>query len=301
MKELYMIRTPYTFLGVQGDPVKTRLSIVGIPFDSTNSFRGGSRFAPIHIRVASQSLETYSFRAGVSLDMNPPYDEGDIAVVHGNAELTLRNIASVSEELFRAGRTPLFMGGDHTITYGVIEGALRAGIKPCLLVFDAHLDFRKEYLGYKWSHACVIRRVSEIISTSDITVVGVRAVDKDELREAKIQGLTYLPITEINKMTSRDVSSRISNKLASCEKIYISVDMDSIDPSYAPGVATPEPEGLTPTFILNLLHTLIDKRIIGFDIVEVDPTVDPSDITSFLAARIMIEVAIYASIAKKLI
>ncbi len=298
MKELYLIQTPYIFLGIQGNPRKTPFSIVGVPFDSTNSFRAGSRFAPLSIRVASQSLETYSFRSGVDLEINPPFDEGDVAVTHGSAEATLRNIAAVSEELARVGRVPAVIGGDHTITYGVIEGLVRAGIKPCLLVFDAHLDFRPEYQGYKWSHACVLRRVSELVGARNLHVVGVRAVSADEVKDAKALGLNYLSMLTILKSTLRSASSRIKKGLENCTHIYISVDMDALDPAYAPGVATPEPEGMTPTQLLNMLHSIIDERIVGFDVVEVDPQVDTSSITSFLAARVMLEIMSYVTASR---
>ncbi|MCD6324417.1 MAG: agmatinase [Desulfurococcales archaeon] len=293
MKELYLIQTPYIFMGIQGDPTQTPFSILGVPFASTNSFRGGSRFAPLAVRIASQSLEAYSFRAGVDLESNPPYDEGDVAVTHGSAETTLRNLAAVTEELVKARRVPAVIGGDHTITYGVIEGLVRAGIKPCLLIFDAHLDFRHEYLGYKWSHACVTRRISELIGAQNILVVGVRAVSSRELRDAKSLELNYIPMITILRSTLRSVSSRISKSLERCPYIYVSVDMDALDPAYAPGVATPEPEEMTPTQLLNLLHASTDERVVGFDVVEVDPQTDNSHITSFLAARIMMEIMSY--------
>ncbi len=279
-------------MGVQGNPDKSPFSLYGVPFDSTNSFRGGSRFAPLHIRVASQSLEAYSFRASFNLETNPPVDEGDIFVVHGSTELSLRNISLVSEESFRS-RKPVFIGGDHTITYGVIEGALRAGIRPCLLIFDAHLDFRNDYLGYKFSHACVTRRLSERVGADNIVVAGVRAADQSEIKGAKQLGLKYISMLDIMRGTSRDFVRRLRNTLEGCKQIYLSIDMDVVDPAYAPGVATPEPEGLTTSQLLNTLYNIMDERFIGMDVVEVDPTIDLSDITSFLAARIIMEAISY--------
>ncbi len=297
MKELYLVRSPYVFMGVNGDPDKTRFSIVGIPFDSTNSFRGGARFGPLHVRISSQSLEAYSLRAGVSIDDNPPVDEGDIFVVHGSAEATLRNISAVAEEFIRLGRTPIFIGGDHTVTFGVIEGILRAlGTKPCVLIFDAHLDYRREYLGYRWSHACVARRISEVIGTERMLSIGVRAFDKTELRDAKTTGYRYLTILDIKRSTIRDTISKIREHISDCDKIYLSIDIDVVDPGFAPGVATPEPEGLTPTELLDMLWRIIDGRFIGFDVVEIDPTSDRSNITSFLAAKIIMEIVAYMTV-----
>ncbi len=284
-----MISNPYVFLGVSGSRDRTKLSFVGIPFDSTSSFRGGSRFAPINIRQASQSLETYSFRSASSLEDNPPVDEGDVSVVHGSAEATLRNVSAVSEELLRFRKVG-FIGGDHIVTYGVVEGLVKAlGKTPCVLVFDAHLDFRTDYLGFRYSHACVTRRVNELVGGSNVMVIGFRAVDSKELREAREARLNMINAYELTKMTLREVSGKVGDFLSTCENTYISFDMDVLDPAYAPGVATPEPEGLQPTFTIDLLTRVADERLAGFDLVEVNPLVDVGNVTSFLAAKILVE------------
>ncbi|MEO3992813.1 MAG: agmatinase [Desulfurococcaceae archaeon TW002] len=291
MLELYVVNNPYVFLGVNGDRRRNPLSLVGIPFDSTNSFRGGSRFAPMHIRLASHSLETYSFRSGLSLEENPPVDEGDIAVVHGSAEATLRNVSVVAEELFKS-RKAGFIGGDHIITYGIVEGLIKTLRKtPCVLVLDAHLDFRPDYLGFKYSHACVTRRLSELIGARNMMVLGFRAVDVGELREAKEAGLKMINSYELHKMTLRETLNKVRDFLSTCSHTYISLDTDVIDPAYAPGVATPEPEGLQPTLVIDLITDVIDEKIAGFDLVEVNPLVDVGNTTSFLAAKILIEIS----------
>lgn len=290
MLELYLVSNPYVFLGVSGDRERNPLSLLGVPFDSTNSFRSGSRFAPIHIRLVSHSLETYSFRNGLALEENPPVDEGDIAVVHGNAEATLRNVSAVAEELFKT-RKVAFLGGDHIITYGIIKGFLNAvGKTPCVLVLDAHLDFRPEYLGFKYSHACATRRTSEVVGVKNMMVLGFRAVDVRELKEARETGLNMINSHELRRMTLREVTNRVEDFLSTCTHTYISLDMDVIDPAYAPGVSTPEPEGLQPTLVIDLLTNVIDEKTYGLDLVEVNPMVDVGDITSFLAAKILIEI-----------
>ncbi|MEM1797285.1 MAG: agmatinase [Zestosphaera sp.] len=290
MLELYIVNNPYVFLGVSGDRKRNPLSFVGVPFDSTNSFRSGSRFAPIHIRLASHSLETYSFRNGLALEENPPVDEGDVAVVHGNAEATLRNVSAVAEELFKNRKTA-FVGGDHIITYGIIKGFLNAiGKPPCVLVLDAHLDFRPDYLGFRYSHACATRRTSEVVGVKNLMVLGFRAVDSRELREAREAGLNMINSYELNRMTLREVVSKVRDFLTTCSHTYVSLDMDVIDPAYAPGVSTPEPEGLQPTLVMDLLTNIIDEKTSGLDLVEVNPLVDLGDVTSFLAAKILIEV-----------
>lgn len=290
MLELYLINSPYVFLGINGDRRRNPLSFVGVPFDSTNSFRSGSRFAPIHVRLASHSLETYSFRSGLALEENPPADEGDVAVVHGNAEATLKNISVVAEELFKTRRVA-FVGGDHIITYGIIKGLLNAvGKPPCVLILDAHLDFRLDYLGFKHSHACATRRTSEVVGVKNIMVLGFRAVDTRELKEAREAGLNMINSYELHRITLREATSKVRDFLSTCSHTYVSLDMDVIDPAYAPGVSTPEPEGLQPSLVIDLLTNVIDEKTSGLDLVEVNPLVDVGDITSFLAAKILIEV-----------
>jgi len=301
LSELYLIRSPYTFLGIDGDPSRSPVSIVGVPFDSTNSFRGGSRFAPSRIRLVSQSLETYSFRCGTDLELQPPYDEGDVAVSHGDAGITLKNVAVVSSDLLGKRRIPIFMGGDHIITYGVINGVTQSlGRAPCVVVFDAHLDLRPEYLGYRWSHACTTRRLTEIIGSNNVLVVGARAASKKEIEDARKLGIKYITSLDLMRKSVREVTNKVKDLTNHCTEIYFSIDMDVIDPAYAPGVATPEPEGITPTQLLDILWRLTDERTIGADIVEVNPLVDTSDTTSFLAAKILIELISFIQ-AKKTI
>ncbi len=290
LSELYLVRRPYAFLGINGDPTRSPVSVVGIPFDSTSSFRSGSRFAPSRIRLVSQSLETYSFRCGVDLELQPPYDEGDIAVSHGDAVTTLKNVAVVTSDLLGKGRIPIFIGGDHIITYGVIDGATQhLGHAPCIIVFDAHLDLRPEYLGYRWSHACTTRRLVEIVGGNNVLVIGARAASKNEIEDARKLGIRYLTSFDLMHKSIREVANKVKDITSHCTEVYFSIDLDVIDPAYAPGVATPEPEGITPTQLLDILWRLTDERTIGADIVEVNPLVDTSDITSFLAAKVFIE------------
>ncbi len=284
------MESPYTFLGMRGERGRTKLSVVGVPFDSTNSFRGGSRFAPVKVRLASQSLETYSFRAHSDLELNPPVDEGDVAVVHGDAEATLKAVAEVAHYLTSEGRIPFFIGGDHTVTYGIVEGVVRAlGKPPCILILDAHLDLRNEYLGFRLSHACTARRVSEVVGPDRVFLIGVRAACRDEVLDARRLGINYITSHDLLRKTLRESVNKVRAWLEGCDAVYVSIDADVIDPAYAPGVATPEPEGLTPTYVLDLLWKVVDGRFVGADLVEINPMADYSDVTSFLGAKILIE------------
>ncbi len=300
LSELYLVRRPYAFLGINGDSSQSSVSIVGVPFDSTNSFRSGSRFAPSRIRLVSQSLETYSFRCGVDLELQPPHDEGDVAVSHGDTVATLKNVAVVTSDMLGRGRIPVFIGGDHIITCGVIDGATQhLGHAPCVVVFDAHLDLRPEYLGYRWSHACTTRRLTEVVGSNNIVIIGVRAASKSEVEDARKLGVKYVTSFDIMRKSIREITNKVKDLTSHCPKIYFSIDMDVIDPAYAPGVATPEPEGITPTQLLDVLWRLTDERTLGADVVEVNPLVDTSDITSFLAAKTLIELISFIQARKQ--
>ncbi len=186
-----------------------------------------------------------------------------------------------------SGKITISIGGEHTITAGIIKGTKREGL--CLVSFDAHLDLRDEYMGYRYDHACVMRRISEY--GVKIIEVGTRAVSKEEIEYAKQKGILFFTPQQIRLLGVKETARRIITSTQECKSLYISVDMDGIDPAYAPGVATPEPDGLDPTNLLDIINLIADKRVIGFDIVEVSPSYDTSGITSVLASRIILETA----------
>lgn len=292
MKELYLNKTPYVFNGVSGDPGKTPFTVIGFPFDSTSSFRAGSRFGPYYIRLASQNLELYSFRAGVDVEDFLLVDEGDVFAPHGDVEAALNALSSTVEDLIREGRVPITLGGEHLQTLGIIKGIQGVGEgKVCMIMFDAHADFRDEYLGVRLSHACVGKRIAEVIGGSSLFIVGLRAISTEELKELRKYGVNFMTSSEVNRLGAREVARRVDTRFNSCNRIYVSIDMDVFDPAYAPGVGNPEPEGLTPTDVLDALNYLIDERIVGLDVAEVSPPHDPSMVTSMLAAKVVNEFA----------
>ena len=298
LRELYLNKSPYLFLGISGDPSRVSYSIVGVPFDSTSSFRSGSRFAPVHIRLVSQSLETYSMRADVDVEDFPPHDEGDIIVSPGDISWTFRAIEEVSGDLFSSGRKPAFIGGDHIISVPIITGVVKTlGRDVCLILFDAHLDLRDSFLGNKFSHACVAKRLCEVIDPKSIVIVGVRAFSKSEISNARRLKLKYYTTLDVRRLGVRGTAKVIEDFSSAFSKIYISVDTDVFDPAYAPGVQTPEPDGLTPSEVFDILYKIVNSRVIGFDVVEVCPPHDVNDITSALAAKTILELLSYMHIS----
>ncbi|MEM0016232.1 MAG: agmatinase [Saccharolobus sp.] len=267
-------------------------TIIGIPMDITSSYRPGSRFAPNSIRNSAQYIEFFSIRTGVDMGDIGFNDVGDIVLHPSNVEENLSRISSVISYFHENQKIPISIGGEHTITAGIIKGLKREDL--CVISFDAHLDLRDEYMGYRYSHACVMRRISDY--NVKIIEVGNRAISKEELEYAKHKGILFFTPQQIRLLGVKEVSRRIITSTQECKSIYISIDMDSIDPAYAPGVATPEPEGIDPTTLLDIINLIVDKRVIGFDIVEISPSYDSSGITSVLGAKIVLEIA--ASIYK---
>jgi agmatinase len=303
MKELYIVRSPYTFNGMDVRVEKPLFTVVGIPLDSTSSFRSGCRFAPLYVRLASQTIELFSLRSLINIEEIPIADAGDVVIPHGDVTRSLSIIEGVVSELISDGLRAVFIGGEHTISLGVVKGLIKAltTSNVCYLCFDSHSDFRYEYLGSKYSHACVTRRIYEILGNRRITLVGIRAVSHEEYRDLKNSNIRYFTSNQVKTLGVREISRNISKALEDCSKIHLSIDLDVLDPAYAPGVTTPEPEGITPTELLDILQLIIDDRFTSLDVVELTPSYDQSMITSIVAAKIINEVLgmIYSKISMK--
>ncbi len=269
------------------------LIITGIPLDNTASYRPGTRLAPSSIRDAGCNIELNSIYTGKDMDEIGFNDLGDIAVVIGDNDLSVNRIKRVVNGVYNEypNRLPIFIGGEHTITYGVLSGLPTRDIG--YIVFDAHLDLRSEYMGYSLSHASTQYLIYNKLGIKPI-IVGARAWCNEEYYYALREDLPiYTPKTLYNH--KKNFYKEIIDKLSSYSYIYISIDMDVLDPSYAPGVSNPEPLGLTPLTLLDILADIIreigERRIIGFDIVEVNPVFDYGSITSILAAKLIVEIS----------
>jgi len=286
---LYLNETPYVFGGVKKG--ESPIRIIGIPLDISSSYRPGSRFAPLRIRESSINLEFYSIRTGVDFNEILFDDIGDLSMHPSSMEENLSRIEETYKQITSGNKLIVSLGGEHTITYGIIKAIKNE--QPCVISFDAHLDLRNEYLGDKYSHACVMRRITEVLGEGKIIEVGTRAVTKEELNYAKENRILYITSRELRWLGIKETARKITKRLEECKKFYISYDMDAFDPAFAPGVATPEPEGSEPWQVLDIMEQIIDKRLIGLDIVEVSPPYDSSMITSMLASRLIIEASAY--------
>lgn len=286
MSYLELFASPtVVFSGLQKDFREADYVVLGVPFDLTSTYRSGSRFAPTAIREASLNIETYSFRSGTHLEDLKIRDAGDF---HASSDMgeTLRRLELVSRELFKAGKTPVFIGGEHTLTLGATKGFDE---EIAIVVFDAHLDLRNEYMDQRVCHATFMRRVCEGTKVRKVIGVGTRAVCREELDHAKKTGIRFFTSQQARSRGTEVISRDIRSHLDGCESIYLSVDMDVLDPAFAPGVQNPEPDGLTPHLLLDLLCDLCDGRVVGFDVTEVTPHYDMG-VTAIQAAKVIFEV-----------
>ncbi|MFQ6094580.1 MAG: agmatinase [Candidatus Bathyarchaeia archaeon] len=273
------------FSGLQKDLKEADYVVLGVPFDLTSTYRSGSRFAPSAIREASLNIETYSFRSGIDLEELKIHDAGDLHV-SADVEEMLRRLELVTKDLFRAIKAPILIGGEHTITLGAVRGFDR---EIAIVIFDAHLDLRDEYLDQRVCHATSARRLCEEAKVKKVIEVGTRAVCREELEYAKKTGVRFFTSRQVLRYSAEDVSKDVRSFLDGCEAVYLSVDMDVLDPAFAPGVQNPEPDGLTTHLLLDLLCDLCDSRVVGFDVTEVTPHYD-TGVTAIQAAKVIFEV-----------
>lgn len=275
------------FSGFQKTFEKADYIIFGVPFDVTSTYRTGARFGPNAIRQASLNIETYSFRTSIDVEDLKLHDLGDLHISTAT-EKTLEKIELVVKSILEAKKTPIIIGGEHTITLGIMKGLGVKASKTTIVSFDAHLDLRNEFLGLKLSHTTFMRRINEEVKPAEIIEVGTRAVCKEELAYAKKAGIEFLTAQQIRKEGNEKIAKQLKEKLAEYKNIYLSIDMDVLDPAYAPAVQNPEPEGLEIHALLDILCNVCDKRVIGFDVVEVAPNYDQG-ISAIQAAKVMFE------------
>ncbi|NIU38592.1 agmatinase, partial [Candidatus Bathyarchaeota archaeon] len=214
------------------------------------------RFAPLAIREASLNIETHSFRTNMDVEDLKIHDLGDLHIA-GKVDETLKRLELVTKDLLDAKKMPLVIGGEHTITLGVIRSL---GENVALVSLDAHLDLRNEYMGLTTSHATFMRRIKEQVKPHKILEIGTRAVCKEELEYAKKSGTQFLTVQQIRRDGVEEATKKIDTLLADCERIYLTIDMDVLDPAFAPAVQNPEPDGLDMPMFLDLLGKVCDHQ-----------------------------------------
>ena len=252
--------------------------ILGVPFDSTSTYLSGARLGPNAIREASYNLESFNLSLDKKL-LKTLYDLGNLEVVHGNFHKTSEHLESTVKDLIELQITPIILGGEHSITHSVLKTLNISD--ATVLHFDAHLDLRDTYQGGKYSHATVMRRIYDL-NPAEIIQIGIRSGAEDEVEFARKEGINYYTSSWVKNNIPK-IENLISNIKG---PLYVTIDLDILDPAYAPSVGTPSPGGLEPLELQKLIYCLQGKEVIGFDVVEVSSRC-VGDITSINAAQVV--------------
>jgi agmatinase len=285
------------FSGFQKSFEKANYIVLGVPFDVTSTYRTGARFGPNAVRQASLNIETYSLRTGIDVEDLALCDIGDLHTA-SDTEKTLGTIERVIKSVIESGKTPVTIGGEHTITLGIARSLRDKASRMVLVSFDAHLDLRSEFLGLKLSHTTFMRRINEEVTPAKIIEVGTRAVCKEELAYAKKARVESLPTQQIRREGSERSASWLRKKLEGYESVYLSVDMDVLDPAYVPAAQNPEPDGLETAVLLDILQGVCDDRVVGFDVLEIAPNYDQG-VSAIQAAKVIFEMLCFLEKSRK--
>lgn len=260
----------------------SNIVLAGVPFDQTVSYKPGTRFGPSKIREVSYVLEEFSFYSQRDLTEVSFYDFGDMELPFGNIEKALKIIENHTDKFLIDNKTPIFFGGEHLITLPIVKKYTHHYNDLSIIQLDAHADLRENYLGEKLSHACVIRNITEYIPAEKIYQLGIRSGTSDELTFAKNNTNFYpFEVVEPLEKIKHDLKDR---------PVYVTIDIDVVDPAFAPGTGTPEPGGITSREMIKAVKLLGQLNIVGLDIVELLPASDISERTALLAAWITREI-----------
>lgn len=268
------------FIGCGSEWDEARAVIFGAPFDSTTSFRPGARFGPAAMRSESFGIETYSPYQDKDLEDFQIFDAGDLELPFGNAAAALDEIESAAEEILGAGKMPVLLGGEHLVTLGAVRAAAKRYPDLHIVHFDAHADLRGDYLGEKLSHASVIRRCWEILGDGRIFQFAIRSGSREETAWSRGH-------TAMEKFRALTVNEAV--KTIGDAPVYITLDLDAVDPSEFPGTGTPEAGGLRFTELLEALLALRPLNVAAFDLCELSPHYDHSGASTALACKTLRE------------
>ncbi len=271
-----------TFADAVADLDDAEFVVLGVPFDRTTSFRPGARFGPDAIRQHSWNFESYDLETGIDLGEARIHDLGNTDE-YGSAEQMVEGVRAELRPIYRAGKFPILLGGDHACAPPSVEAYPDGAPSLGVLYLDAHLDFRSSYLGDRRSHACSSRRIVEKVGAHNVVVLGVRSVSHEEVDDNRSIGMPFVTAHEVAREGIQATVQRALNMLKT-ERLYVSIDIDVIDPAYAAATGTPEPFGLTPRDVKYVLDQAA-PRLVGLDIMEVAPPYDQGN-TSALAARL---------------
>ncbi|MCD8382575.1 MAG: agmatinase [Clostridiales bacterium] len=281
-------RNVETFLACDSDYDTADIVLFGAPFDSTTSFRPGARFGPSAIRHESFGLETYSPYQDRDLADCAVFDSGDLELCFGSPERALSDIQARTETILSDGKLPLLLGGEHLVTLGAVRAAVQRYPDLHIVHFDAHADLRDDYLGAGLSHACVMRRCWELTGDGRIHQFAIRSGDREEFRFARRH-------TDLHPYRLDDVAP-----LADCLRedrtpVYLTIDLDCLDPGVFPGTGTPEAGGVFFPQLLEAITALASCNIVAADVNELAPMLDPTGASTATACKVVRELLLALS------
>ena len=271
-----------TFIGCDAHFDEAEIVLFGAPFDSTTSFRPGARFGSAAMRHESFGLETWSPYQEQDLTDYPVFDAGDLELCFGSAESALADIQARAEEILKAGKLPLLLGGEHLVTLGAFRAAAERYPNLHVIHFDAHADLRDDYLGAKLSHACVMRRCHELLGDGRVHQFCIRSGDREEFRFAKGH-------TELHTFNFDGLEALCDGLARAGTPVYLTIDLDCLDPACFPGTGTPEAGGVTFPQLLDAILTVTKTNVIAADLTELAPSLDPSGVSTATACKVLRE------------
>lgn len=268
-------------MGCEADYNEAETVLFGAPFDSTTSYRPGTRFGSSAIRRESYGIESYSPYQDKDLYDGAVMDSGDLELCFGDTKQALDAIQERTEQILLDGKRPFLLGGEHLVTLGAVRAVAKYYPEVSIIHFDAHADLREEYLNVKLSHACVLRRCWELIGDGRIFQFGIRSGDREEFRWGK----EHVKTKTFDFEGLETVLEQLKGK-----PVYFTLDLDVLDPSVFPGTGTPEPGGVSFEQ-LRRAALLVCKtaNVVGCDVNELSPHYDPSGISTAVACKIVRE------------
>ena len=269
------------FIAATSSYTNADIVLFGAPYDSTTSFRPGTRFGPAAIRSESFGIETYSPYQDKDLEDVRVHDAGDLELPFGAPDRALDMIETQAAAILADGKVPFLLGGEHLVTLGSVRAAAKRFPNLRIIHFDAHADLREDYLGVKLSHACVLRRCHDLLGDGRIWQFGIRSGTRDEfmfMRDGHV-------VTE--PFSARTLASL---SFPADTPVYLTVDLDVLDPSDFPGTGTQEAGGLRFGELLPALTEILSRfRVVALDNVELSPPLDPSGRSTALACKLLRE------------
>ncbi len=269
-----------TFLGCDNEYGESGIVVFGAPFDSTTSFRPGTRFASRTMRGESYGLETYSPYQDKDLEDLAVFDGGDLELCFGDTEKALAAIESYTTRVLRDNKRPVMIGGEHLVTLGAVRAVARKYPDLHVVHFDAHADLRDDYLGSTLSHATVLHRVWDIIGDDRIYQFGIRSGERSEFQ----WGQDHVTTQKFNFKGLAEVVEKLQG-----QPVYFTLDLDVLDPSVFPGTGTPEPGGVSFIELLEAIQQVSQLNLVGCDINELSPVYDQSGASTAVACKVLRE------------